>query len=893
MKSNYKIFTAVFLSAIMTAAAPLTVCGAEVFSAGESFSDGTGSIPAILTDMVLPGGEIGTEYQVQLEADTDVNWSLEEGSELPAGFTLSSGGVISGMPQEEGSFSFTVQADNGIGVSSQELSLYVAQREQEPVIKQYELTSGTALIDLGIHAEGEQSRKRLFLYNAGTDSLHLSDFPQSRYFDFSYAPIFDTNTDEEMQPGSCAAVDIDDKKNLPAGNYEETVTFETKEGASCKVTLKVIVGASSEKDYELSIETGTEEEFTESDFYDPEFRVEKYVVVRNSGKKETRIRIDTSGLKNFEVDDQMAKWTEDYEEQDSKKLLKPGETLYFYILPKQEYGIYDETFAFLADDGSRYPLHVTMNREKNPTEKKQLEITEKSAGGFPTMQWGYKTLPEAKTYILKNVTDTDMKLSFNRSKECSVLLSGNAYLAPGESTELRLWPKLGLSVGKYSFQVTVTAKTVAGEHLTTQNLYNSFIVGDRTYQGLADAVAPVTGITNGAEKTADALHLPKSLEVYGAEVNGEKTTFSASVKWDVENCAYDPKSKAAQSFLVNGSLELNEDENNEGLDTAVQIMVQVDAYQTLNRPVIDTRWTRVITNYAMLYLRDLSNEADGYQFVTAKSQKDLKKGNYTAQTKITNSELNQYPELKYIPEGTHSLYCRAYKENSSHVMEYGEWSDGVPVTVKAKTPDAPVVQKVQVKKNDVRIVLNSKGEEPDGYDVVAARSKNGKEPSDYIKVKSGYSGSSKELILRGVPAGTWYIGVHAYKYLNGSNTKVLSKWAEVRKVTVKTSLVTGKPAVKSAKVSRQGTKRNVTVTFTAPKSCDGTDWVLAKKVSKSDDGSYTGVSSYAYTKKNQTKTTVVFKSVKPGVYYLAGRAYVKGYAKSYTKWSKIKKIVVK
>ena len=850
MKSNYKIFTAVFLSAIMTAAAPLTVCGAEVFSAGESFSDGTGSIPAILTDMVLPGGEIGTEYQVQLEADTDVNWSLEEGSELPAGLTLSSGGVISGTPQKEGSFSFTVQADNGIGVSSQELSLYVAQREQEPVIKQYELTSGTALIDLGIHAEGEQSRKRLFLYNAGTDSLHLSDFPQSRYFDFSYAPIFDTNTDEEMQPGSCAAVDIDDKKDLPAGNYEETVTFETKEGASCKVTLKVIVGASSEKDYELSIETGTEEEFTESDFYDPEFRVEKYVVVRNSGKKETRIRIDTSGLKNFEVDDQMAKWTEDYEEQDSKKLLKPGETLYFYILPKQEYGIYDETFAFLADDGSRYPLHVTMNREKNPTEKKQLEITEKSAGGFPTMQWGYKTLPEAKTYILKNVTDTDMKLSFNRSKECSVSLSGNAYLAPGESTELRLWPKLGLSVGKYSFQVTVTAKTVAGEHLTTQNLYNTFIVGDRTYQGLADAVEPVTGITNGAEKTA-------------------------------------------QSFLVNGSLELNEDENNEGLDTAVQIMVQVDAYQTLNRPVIDTRWTRVITNYAMLYLRDLSNEADGYQFVTAKSQKDLKKGNYTAQTKITNSELNQYPELKYIPEGTHSLYCRAYKENSSHVMEYGEWSDGVPVTVKAKTPDAPVVQKVQVKKNDVRIVLNSKGEEPDGYDVVAARSKNGKEPSDYIKVKSGYSGSSKELILRGVPAGTWYIGVHAYKYLNGSNTKVLSKWAEVRKVTVKTSLVTGKPAVKSAKVSRQGTKRNVTVTFTVPKSCDGTDWVLAKKVSKSDNGSYTGVSSYAYTKKNQTKTTVVFKNVKPGVYYLAGRAYVKGYAKSYTKWSKIKKIVVK
>ena len=65
MKSNYRIFTAVFLSAVLTATAPLTVCGAEVFSAGESFSDGTGSIPAILTDMVLPDGEIGTVRLIQ------------------------------------------------------------------------------------------------------------------------------------------------------------------------------------------------------------------------------------------------------------------------------------------------------------------------------------------------------------------------------------------------------------------------------------------------------------------------------------------------------------------------------------------------------------------------------------------------------------------------------------------------------------------------------------------------------------------------------------------------------------------------------------------------------------------------------------------------------------
>ena len=54
------------------------------------------------------------------------------------------------------------------------------------------------------------------------------------------------------------------------------------------VTDSALSGESSERDYELSIETGTDVELTESDFYDPEFRVEKYVKVRNSGKKENK-----------------------------------------------------------------------------------------------------------------------------------------------------------------------------------------------------------------------------------------------------------------------------------------------------------------------------------------------------------------------------------------------------------------------------------------------------------------------------------------------------------------------------------------------------------------------------------------------------------------------------
>lgn len=61
---------------------PYTAWGADVFSAGESFGDGTESIPGILTSM-LDYGQVGKEYKVQLQADSDVRWSLASGSQLP------------------------------------------------------------------------------------------------------------------------------------------------------------------------------------------------------------------------------------------------------------------------------------------------------------------------------------------------------------------------------------------------------------------------------------------------------------------------------------------------------------------------------------------------------------------------------------------------------------------------------------------------------------------------------------------------------------------------------------------------------------------------------------------------------------------------------------------
>ena len=64
---EYKVITALFLSAVMLGTAPLTVWGAESFSTGESFSDGTENIPDIVTDSALSGESSERDYELSIE----------------------------------------------------------------------------------------------------------------------------------------------------------------------------------------------------------------------------------------------------------------------------------------------------------------------------------------------------------------------------------------------------------------------------------------------------------------------------------------------------------------------------------------------------------------------------------------------------------------------------------------------------------------------------------------------------------------------------------------------------------------------------------------------------------------------------------------------------------
>ena len=97
--------------------------------ASEAFTLNVIAGPSITTPSPLPAGELSVPYSQTLAAsggtNTGFSWTVTAGS-LPAGLTLSAGGVISGTPTTAGPSNFTVQVtDSGSGKASQAFTLNI------------------------------------------------------------------------------------------------------------------------------------------------------------------------------------------------------------------------------------------------------------------------------------------------------------------------------------------------------------------------------------------------------------------------------------------------------------------------------------------------------------------------------------------------------------------------------------------------------------------------------------------------------------------------------------------------------------------------------------------------------------------------------------------------
>lgn len=92
--------------------------------------------PTITTSSPLPSGVVGTSYSQQFAATGGTGgyaWSLVSGS-LPGGLSLSTGGLLNGIPNAAGSFTFSVKVTDAQNQSAQQqFSLTVSTTQQQGV----------------------------------------------------------------------------------------------------------------------------------------------------------------------------------------------------------------------------------------------------------------------------------------------------------------------------------------------------------------------------------------------------------------------------------------------------------------------------------------------------------------------------------------------------------------------------------------------------------------------------------------------------------------------------------------------------------------------------------------------------------------------------------------
>ncbi|MGG1066058.1 chitobiase/beta-hexosaminidase C-terminal domain-containing protein, partial [Brevibacillus parabrevis] len=98
-------------------------------------------------------------------------------------------------------------------------------------------------------------------------------------------------------------------------------------------------------------------------------------------------------------------------------------------------------------------------------------------------------------------------------------------------------------------------------------------------------LAPITGLSNGTPKTAEALGLPERVEV----TLDDDSKLSVSVDWAVSEADYDPESKESQSFTVTGELVTLPKGVTNSKDLTASIQVRVRAENEQVRKIVKVR----------------------------------------------------------------------------------------------------------------------------------------------------------------------------------------------------------------------------------------------------------------------------------------------------------------
>ena len=173
------------------------------------------AFPQIITDE-LPDGTQNEEYSATLAATgiTPITWSIKNG-QLPDGLSINpETGEISGTPTEDGTFEFTVRAENEAGYDEKDFSIFIVKVG----------INGTEISGIRIYPNPTAGELRITNYELkgiSEGELQITNYELKGIsvidiFDVIGRNVFNTKT-QRREVSNCEIVlDISD---LPAGVY--------------------------------------------------------------------------------------------------------------------------------------------------------------------------------------------------------------------------------------------------------------------------------------------------------------------------------------------------------------------------------------------------------------------------------------------------------------------------------------------------------------------------------------------------------------------------------------------------------------------------------------------------------------------------------------------------
>ena len=355
---------------------------------------------------------------------------------------------------------------------------------------------------------------------------------------------------EPLNAGESVTVGVQPREDLPAGDYNETITYETEEGAKAAFDVSFTVGkADSEPEpdpdpeYDISVDNQALVFADLDEGYTEVTETQTFTVYNNSTDSVTLVLPESD---YFDI-------TPLSGDSEGLQVSADGEAT-FSVSPKADpalsAGDYTDDLVVGIEEDESITASVTASVKVNAAANVVVSVkAEPGSLKFESAEEGYSQSPQAKTVTVTNDGTEAVSLSQPESKSYVIGELSSDYLEAGDTATFTVAPKTGLGAGEYNGNINVRntdgdvmAKVAVAFTVTTPDpVYNltvapdSLDFGERAtgYENIPDA--QTVTVTNKGNMAA-ALDQPSADSFTVGELSsqtlepGETATFTVQPK---------------------------------------------------------------------------------------------------------------------------------------------------------------------------------------------------------------------------------------------------------------------------------------------------------------------------------------------------------------------------